>query len=407
MHRAKEIAGLVLAILMAAGIGLGLLTRALKRAEDPAQLVFKWLLSAGVLFVLVRKVVPMVSAGGYGGAFGGIPATALCGLALAIIWRKSLALMIAKPFSDLYDGGDAEIEPRPAYSAALAQRFKGNYTIAVAKLREQLAKFPTDFEGQMLLAEIQAENMADLAGAEITIHRLCDQPGHSPRNVASALNSLADWHLKLAQDRDAAKLALEKIIALLPGSEMAALAAQRIGHPASHSELLSPHDRKKIAVPQGVENIGLLAAEDQPKAPEADPAQLAANYVRHLEAHPLDTEAREKLAVLYAEHYARLDLATDQLEQLIEHPNQPAKRVVHWLNLLADLQVRHLVDYETVRQTLQRIVQLFPESADAARAENRLAHLKIELKGQTKTPTVKLGVYEQDIGLKGGSARES
>src|SRR5690348_18087515 len=55
----------------------------------------------------------------------------------------------------------------------------------------------------------------------------------------------------------------------------------------------------------------------------------------HLEQHPLDTEAREKLAVIYADHYHRLDMATDELEQLIQQPNQPSRLVVRWLNLLA------------------------------------------------------------------------
>jgi Zn-dependent M32 family carboxypeptidase len=183
---------------------------------------------------------------------------------------------------------------------------------------------------------------------------------------------------------------------------MAALAAQRIGHLASAEFMLQSHDRKRIAVAPGVEDIGLLAAELQPKAPEMDLEKQAAEYVKHLEQHPLDTEAREKLAVLYADHYQRLDLAADQLEQLIAHPNQPARRVVHWLNLLADLQVRHSVDYETVRQTLERIIELYPDAAAAQTARNRLDHLKLEFKAREKGQTVRLGLYEQDIGLKGG-----
>ena len=135
-------------------------------------------------------------------------------------------------------------------------------------------------------------------------------------------------------------------------------------------------------------------------APAADPVGQTNEYVQHLAGHPLDTEAREKLAVLYAKHYERLDLAADQLEQLISLPGQPAKRVVHWLNLLADLQAQHSAGYETVRQTVQRIIDLSPDSPAAQMARNRLAHLKLELKGKEKSPTVRLGSYEQDIGLK-------
>ena len=91
-----------------------------------------------------------------------------------------------------------------------------------------------------------------------------------------------------------------------------------------------------MAVPEGIKNIGLLKSSEHLRPAEMDPEQLAAVYVKHLEQHPLDTEVREKLAVIYANHYKRLDLATLELNQLIEEPNQPVKRVAHWLNLLAD-----------------------------------------------------------------------
>ena len=97
---------------------------------------------------------------------------------------------------------------------------------------------------------------------------------------------------------------------------------------------------------------------------------------------------------------------TNELKQLIEYPNQPARRVAHWLNLLADLQVRHGADYDTVRQTLEKIIERFPDAAVAELARSRLGRLKLELKGQKETPGVKLGVYEQNIGLKQGSPRQ-
>jgi len=90
------------------------------------------------------------------------------------------------------------------------------------------------------------------------------------------------------------------------------------------------------------------------------------------------------------------------LEQLIQQPNQPSRLVVRWLNLLADLQIRGGVDYETVRATVQRIVDRDPKAAAASVAQNRLATLKLELKAQQKNQAVKLGSYEQNIGLKQG-----
>ena len=405
MSRTVEIIRGATLVVMFAAIAIWVLVHSLKRSDDPTRLLFKWLLSAPVVWCLVFVVAPMVSRGGYGAAFGGVPLAAVCGLAMAIIWRHSIASMIAKPFGDLYDGGDAQVEPKPFYSVAVSKRKRGKYDEAAAEVRKQLDKFPNDVEGQLLLAEIQAENLNDLPGAEITIHRLCNQPGHPPRQIAMALNTLADWHLKFAQDREAARQALEKIAALLPESEMAALAAQRIAHLATTEHLLEPYDRRRMPVAPGVQNLGLLSSQQQPKAPEANPATQAAEYVKHLEEHPLDTEAREKLAVLYAEHYQKLELAADQLEQLIAHPNQPPRRVIHWLNLLADLQVRHSAGYETVKATLERIIDLFPNMAAAQLARNRIDLLKLELKGIQKTETVKLGDYEQDIGIKQGPPR--
>jgi len=110
--------------------------------------------------------------------------------------------------------------------------------------------------------------------------------------------------------------------------------------------------------------------------------------------------------VIYAGHYGRLDLAADELEQLIQQPNQPARLVVHWLNLLADLQIRCGSDYQTVAHTLQRIIDRDPNLAAAEVARNRLALLKLELKSKEKSQSVALGSYEQNIGLKQRSTHQ-
>lgn len=377
--------------------------KALKKTEDPALLIFKWIVSAFMSWVTLFKVAPIVM----GNPFLGVPLVAACGLVFAIIWRESVIGIIAKPFTSLYDGGDTPVEPRPFYSTAIAKRKRGQYTEAIADIRAQLEKFPNDFEGQFMLAGILAENMNDLPGADIAIQRICNQRAQPAGSIAMALNALADWQLKYAQDRDAARQVLEKIIERLPASEFAALASQRIGHLAQSDHLLGAHDRKPVVLKPGVDNIGLLSSDQRPKAPEEDPAQQVAEYVKHLETYPLDTEARERLAGLYASHYKRLDMAADQLEQLISSPHQPMNRVIHWLNFLADLQVEHGAAYETVRATLQRIVDRFPGAPAAEIARNRIAHLKLEFRKRETSQTVKLGSYEQDIGLKKGLNRDS
>lgn len=376
--------------------------RVLKRSDEPVALILKWvstLLLLGWLCWVVEpwSDAPMVWADVIAVLFGGI--------CLTVIWRESIASMVAKPFTAIYDGGDVEIEPRPYYSIAEAKRKRGQYTEAVAEIRKQLDKFPTDLEGQLKLAEIQAENLNDLPGAELTIRRLCEQPEHPPRNIAYALNSLADWQIRFGVDAEAARQTLEKLIELLPDSEFALIAEQRIGHLAKTDALLESRNRQPIHVPEGVKNIGLLMSSAHLRPTATDPGQLAAEYVKHLELHPQDTEVREKLAILYADHFKRMDLATDQLNQLVNQPHQPARNVVHWLNLLADLQIRHGADYDTVHETLEQIIERYPNLAAAGMARNRIDLIKLELKAKQRSQPVKLGTYEQNIGLKRESAQ--
>ncbi len=373
-----------------------LFIRSLKRSDDPMWLISKWIFTAITLGFMIWKIIPLALSN----PFMGVPFVAACGVIFAAIWRRSIANIIAKPFGSLYDGGDQEVEPRPMYSIAVAKRKKGKYSEAVAEIRRQLEKFPTDVEGHLLLAEIQAENLNDVPGAEVTIHRLCNQPGHSPRNVALALNFLADWHLKFSQDRDAAQAALEKIIQLCPDTEFSVMASQRIGRLGTTGHLLSPHDRQRLHLHEGVKDIGLLQSSTHLMPKETDPAKRAVEYVKHLEQHPLDTEAREELAMLYAEHFQRVDLAIDQLEQLVNCPNQPDKRIARWLNSIADLQIKHNSDLDAARATLQRIIEKFPRAAAAENAQRRLDLLKLSLKASEEKQGVKLGTYEQDIGLK-------
>jgi hypothetical protein len=388
------------------GCVVWLAIRVLKRSAEPAVLILKWLLTAAVLYYVQKTIVPGFAAGGFA-AIGALIQMVFVGLAMTLLWRHSLIDAVANKFSALYDGGDEPPEPRPYYSVALARRQRREFLQAVVAIREQLAKFPNDFEGVMLLASIQAEDLQDLPSTEITLNHFCDQPNPPPKQFAAAMNHLADWHIRLARDFDSARVALEKINTRFPDTELSLQAAQRIAHlGGTEKAVLASLDRQPMPVPEGVKSMGLMESTEHLRPVEAEPTKLAAAYVKHLAEHPLDTEAREKLAVIYAEHYQRLDLAAGELNQLIETPNQPAKRVAHCLNLLADLQIQHGADYDTVRETLERIIERFPDFAAGELARARLSRLKLELKGRTETPGVKLGFYEQNIGLKSGSPRQ-
>lgn len=402
-----ELIATIIGWIIVAGIFIAGLRYWYLKSHDRGLLVIKWALTVPGLVAMYFLIIWLdKKVGGgldYGAAFFGAALVAANGLYFAIIWRRDVAMIVARPFGNLYDGGDEEPDPQAFYSSAEAKRKRGFYAEAVAEIRGQLAKFPTDFTGQMLLAEIQAENQSDLPGAALTIQRICQQPKHAPRNITYALNTLADWHLKLSADPDAAREALQQIVTLLPDTEFAVLAEQRIGHLASRAQLVAAHDRPRVALPQGVQNIGLLqsSAHLAPKA--VDQAERAAELTRQLESHPQDTEAREQLAIIYADHYLRLDLAADQLSQLINQGNQPAARVIRWLNLLADLQVRHGCPYDTVYQTLSQIIERYPHHGAADIARNRLDLLRLELKAKTAPRAIKMGTYEQNIGLKQGS----
>jgi tetratricopeptide (TPR) repeat protein len=405
MSQILQIVVNIFSLIAILGLVIWIFIRALKRSTDPPVLILKWIVTAVALYFQFKVSVPAFRNGGLDAIFGLI-LTLLFGLVMTIIWRDSFIDIIANGFGSLYDGGSEPPEPKPYYSIALSKRKLYRPLEAVVEIRKQLASFPDDFEGIILLATIQAEDMKDLTGAEMTLNHFCNSPAAPPKQVAAALTHLADWHLKLAQDADSARAALEKIIEKFPGTELALAAAQRIAHLGGAEKiLLAAHDRQPMAMPEGVKNIGLRDSLRDLIPAETDPEKLVADYVKHLEQHPLDTEAREKLAIVYAAHYQRLDLATNELAQLINEPNQPPKHVAHWLNLLADLQIRSGADFDTVRPTLEKIIEHFPGMAVAELAQSRLDRLKLEIKGQKETPGMKLGVYEQNIGLKYSSPR--
>ncbi len=400
MNRTYEIIRGTLILVLSAAAIVWMMLRSLKRADDPATLVVKWLLTAVVLAFLIFKVMPMVAAGGYEAAFGGVPTAAVCALILAIIWRRSLINLVAEPIGNLFTGGNEVADPGPYYSIAQARQKQSQFTEAVAEVRRQLEKYPHDFEGQMLLASLQAEDLNDLSGAQSTIHQLIDQPSHGPTNVSFALNSLADWHLKFGRDPDSARLALERVVQLFPETEQAQMAKQRLAHLDSPQGLVQSHDRQPIALPSASRDLGLHPEQGTPAPAAEDPAATAATLVKHLEQHPLDNHAREQLARIYADHYQRIDLAAAELEQLIAQPHQSNREVARWLTMLAELQLEFAGDRAGAHATFQRIIDRFPHSAAADYALRHQTGIDLEAGPKRKSQVVKLGSYEKDLGLK-------
>ncbi len=318
---------------------------------------------------------------------------------LAFVWLPNVVNMVVKPLTGAFDGGADEEAPKPFYFIAAAKRMKGFHQEAAEEVQKQLEKFPGDFEGSVLLATIQAEDLNDLTGAQATINELLEQATLTPQQVANALHTLADWQLQYGRDPQAARESLERIAQMFPDTQFAHAADQRIARLGEVASTREFRENATFEVRQRERNIG-LRKETQPQPESFNGDEAAAQYVKQLESHPSDTITREKLAVLYAEHFQRLDLAADQLEQLISLPDETTKHVARWLNLLATLHINVGRDENAARNALLRIVQRFPKSAPAELAALRLATLRNELKANTATSIKTLGTYEKNLGLK-------
>lgn len=386
-------------------IGLWIARRLLKNSVDPEALLFRWILTAVVIgggFIFLNWLVGPNS--GTAERIAAVLAGAVLGLILAIIWLPTLVDVVSNAFGSLYTGGGEPPPPQPYYSVAMTRRKQGKYREAIYAIQQELEKFPGDITGHMMLAQIQFEDMKDIEAAQLTLRRLCAHAGMPGQVIATSLNTLADWQLKL-HNLDAAREALEEVVTRLPDTEQSILAQQRIAHLASHETLLASHEHRPIAMKEGLKDIGLMKGPAPQLAPQVDPAQRAEQLAQHLEQHPADNEAREKLAMIYAEHYQRLDLALEQLEQLIAAPHQSGKEVARWLNVMAELQIQHGSDYDGARATLERVIELFPDLAAAQLAQQRIELLRLEAKGKEKSQVVKLGSYEKDLGLKSSPKR--
>jgi tetratricopeptide (TPR) repeat protein len=372
--------------------------RTIKKSEDPGRIAYKWVVSFGIIITLITIGVKI---GGVAGAFIGPIVAAAFGIVLGILWAPHIGALLASPITALYDGGDVAPEIRPFYSIARARQKRGNYEEAIAEVRKQLERFPEDYEGWMLLAELYGTNLKDNLSAQNCLEEILRQKGHAPRNVVYTLNRSADWYLEHAADRDSARGSLEEIIRRFPGSEYAHTAAQRIAHLTSDKMLLDQRERPTIHLTRHEAHIGLEGNVADPRPPVEDPGDTAIRLLTHLQTFPDDVDAREHLASVYANDYRRLDLAAYQLEILIASPGATPKEIARWLNMLVDFHIHLNQDPDSARAALRRVIELFPNTAVAGLAESRLAYLEGEFRKNSKSQVLKLGSYEDNLGLKG------
>ena len=314
--------------------------------------------------------------------------TSLVGLALpavGLVWLGGwLALGLAIGLMLLPIAGYAPAVLRraklpPMYSSAIAKMNFGKYAEAEWEIIRQLEKWENDSAGWLLLAELYANRFHDLAEAEQIILEICDQPGATPSQISVALHKLADWHLKLAGDPDAARRALQVICDRLPGTHLARMAQLRsVQMPRTAEEFREQGMAQPVPMP--ALSFEETSAGAEPALDAGQAAALVNRLSARLTSNPNDIPSREKLARVLAGQLGKVDLAIEQIELLLGLSDAAESKRAEWLGLIAAWQLRFKRDPDTARHLLERVVGEFPNSPQALAARRRLNLLAVEEK---------------------------
>lgn len=385
------------------GCGIFLAHRMSKRDDgqmfDPRDRV---IITIAIVALLTAAGKTLVGGGAAAGVFGliiVIPA----GVILAFMWLPAAVESLLSGLTGAMTGGNQQVEAKPFYFRALAKRRQGKFSEALAEIDTELLKFPGNLEGLLLKAEIQSDDLKNQAAATGLLEEIIQTPDRPRQERLAGQFRLAELQLHRIRDIPAGRAVLEQILEENPDTEAAHTARQHLAHlPGVDADAV--FGRKKLVVVHHETSLGLTEDLGASSLPQENWTQRAQEWVAHLEAHPNDWEAREKLATIYADQFQRIPLAIDQIRLLIDQPGQPPKRIVGWLNRIADLELRAQTGVEAARAALEEIRSRYPESPWSDQAALRLATLGRAERSHTPTSPLKLGVYEQNIGLKRGSA---
>ena len=116
-----------------------------------------------------------------------------------------------------------------------------------------------------------------------------------------------------------------------------------------------------------------------PEKEEISPLVQTDRYLAHLKAYPKDWDTREKLATHYVENYdfpQGFQEGANQLEILIASKLSDKEEKCRWIHLLADWQAKIGRDPEGARETLGRIIEMYPGSAQASQAERAIQYVR-------------------------------
>jgi len=279
----------------------------------------------------------------------------------------------------------------PMYAKAIARMKFGKYSEAEEEVIKQLERRDDDFEGWLMLADLYATKFNDVGEAEQTILEVCDQPRTTPGQVSVAFHKLADWHLNISGDPDAARRALGVICNRMPGTHLARMAELRARQiPNSPEELHEQKINKPVYLP------ALHDPLDEERTVLTTPTHVkeaierAAQLDKRLDADPADIVSREELARLCAGTLAKPEVAIAHVEKLLALPNQSPEKRAGWLGLIATWQIEGLHERELGRETLRQLIREFPKTSTAFAAQRRLLHLDMEdkmLQARVEKPT--------------------
>lgn len=321
-------------------------------------------------------------------------------LALFSLWHQTLFAMVASPITDAFDGGSRTEEARPFYYRALASKGRGEYLAAIEEVEAQLERFPTDAEGWMLKAGLEADGLGQPMLALATLDEFLRVA--RPEDRPAALFRQAELELDRMRRPEAARTRLERIVEEFDGTEAAVLARQKIARLPSggwaRGHALG--DREALEVTEHDARVGLsadLGAGLVPRGPA--PEDVRDQLLLQLEQHPGDTVAREELARWMADELSDPAGAQAQLEQLVGTPGAPDRDVARWLNIMADLHLRSATGLADARLVLERLVERMPGSPAADAAARRMALLRVEAGSRQETPRIRIRQKTGNMGL--------
>lgn len=266
---------------------------------------------------------------------------------------------------------------QPIYAKATSYQNFGKFDQAELEIVEQLEKSPEDFKGWWMLAEIYAKRRKDLKSAHETVIQLAHQDNVCVFDKCRALNTLADWHLDLADNPKAARAALRTIIDLFPRTRMAQEATIRMESlPANHEAALEAKKPKTVLAPRIEEPDIRTLVRNRPGSggglPETEPSSVSKEDQDRI--REIEMEAQE-----LASDRATLGDALRLVDSLIERASGPIQWT-RWIQWKIDWELKWNGAEGVLRALmyLEEIQRKYPKTQYALNASKRAKRIRFE-----------------------------